>query len=353
MESVTGKQNITIIDVAQKAGLSSATAGRVLGGYGNVSGKARLKVMKAAKELGYMPNAIAQSMKSQVTKTIGVLVGNIANPFFSEIIHSIEVKGAEAGYSVIIANTGEDIDEEVKAIKTLYAKRIDGLIIATAQPNDMILDASKKRLYAGAVPVVYIDRELLNVNELTIKADNFSGSYEATRYLIQKGHENIGLIASIFTSTMYERIGGYKKALSDAGIPYHKEYIKIGSNASVEEGNRFTKELLAQNTELTALFVLNNITCTGALLALREMNRKIGRDISFIAWDDFELAKILDPPLTTVTQDPQKMGELAAEKLFEKINAKRENKEWLGESTIVLKTQMIERQSCCDINLLK
>ena len=86
---------------------------------------------------------------------------------------------------------------------------------------------------------------------------------------------------------------------------------------------------------------------------IAEMNRKIGRDISFIAWDDFELAKILDPPLTTVTQDPQKMGELAAEKLFEKINAKRENKEWLGESTIVLKTQMIERQSCCDINLLK
>ena len=351
MVGANGKKEITIREVALKAGVSQATVGRVIGGYGSVSEKTKLKVQKAIKAMHYVPNAIAQSMKSKNTNTVGVVVGNITNPFFSELVHAIEDVTAQAGFSLIISNTGEDIHEEIRALKMLHSKRIDGILVATTQNINVILDESIKPLYTGSVPTVYIDREIFSLGELCVKTDHFGGAYEATNYLIGKGHRKIGLIAGLPSiSTMHQRVEGYKKALEDHGIAFNPDYIVFGKLASIEEGERFTKEILMKHSELTALMPLNDLLCMGTLIALHDMQIKLPDDISVIGWDDFPLAKVFDPPISMMTQDTDKIGAIAAKKLLKKIHADACDENDLGEKRITLNTKFVERKSCKDLN---
>ncbi len=348
-DEATGRKENTIKEVAERAGVSQATVGRVVGGYGSVSKKTYEKVYKVIKEMGYVPNAIAQSMKSKSTKTIGVIVGNIANPFFSEIVYAIENRIAEAGFNLIISNTGEDVRREILSLEILHSKRVDGLIIATTQLSNKIFNEVEKKLYCGFIPTVYIDREIFSVNELCVKTDNFGGAYDAVSDFIRKGHKNIGIIAGVPTSTMEQRVDGYRKALSDHGIKFNEEFIRFSKIASIEEGKQFTKELLQKNKEITALFPLNNLICTGTLIALNEMNLRIPSNISLIGWDDFPLAAINNPPISMITQDTEKIGFLAAEKLLEIINSKECGNDLFGEKRITLKTHFIHRESCAKI----
>ncbi|BDF57518.1 LacI family transcriptional regulator [Christensenellaceae bacterium] len=350
MREIKNNNEVTIKEVAEKAGVSQATVGRVIGGYGSVSPKTRDKVLAAAKKLNYVPNAIAQSMKSKNTRTIGVVVGNIENPFFSEIVHAIERRSAEAGFHLIISNTGEIAEREVEALQLLHSKRVDGLIVATTQPANKVFDEREQRLYYGLIPTIYIDREIFGVNELCVKTDNFGGAYEVTKKFIENGHSKIGVLAGKKTSTMDQRVDGYRKALEDHGIAFNECYIDFGTEGSIEEGCNLTKRLLKNNKELTALFPLNSLICTGCLLALHKLEKKIAKDISLIAWDDFPLAKILDPPLSTMTQDTDKIGTVAIEKLLETIEGKEKGNELYGEKRITLKTRFIERESCAKIN---
>ena len=344
MNGVGGKKDITIIDVAKKAGVSQATVGRVIGGYGSVSEKTRKKVKKTIKELNYVPNAIAQSMKSKNTNTIGLIVGNVANSFFGEIAKSIDAVCTENHYNVIISNTGESIEGEINALKTLYSKRIDGLIIATAQRSNVILDDKIISLYTGSVPVVYIDSEIFSIDELCVKTDHFGGANKGTNYLLEKGHTKIGIITGLQTSPMEQRVDGYRKALENHGIEFKPEYVRFGNVIAIEEGRLCTKDLLEKNKELTAIFPLNNLLCIGALLAINELGLRIPDDISVIGWDDFALANILNPPLTVIAQDTNRIGKLAAEKLFEVM--REEQADAFGEKRITLGMQLIERGSC-------
>lgn len=342
------KKGITIKEVAEKAGVSQATVGRVIGGYGSVSPKTKEKVISTIKSLNYVPNAIAQSMKSKNTKTIGVVIGDVANPYFSELLHSIERVASREGYSVIISNTGEIIDQEIKALRTLISKRVDGVIIATTQRSDVALDPTIKPLYTGSVPMVYVDREIFSINELCVKSDHFGGAFNATNYLISRGHKKIGIIAGIHASTMYQRIDAYKKALEVNGIEYNPDYIRFGENASVQEGANFAKDLL-KNTDITAIISLNDLLTMGTLIALCEMEVRVPDEKSLIGWDDFPLASVFSPPVTVITQDVMRIGELATEKLLQGIKSNTIGQSADGEKRITLSTQLIERESCRDI----
>lgn len=345
-------KNITIKDVALKAGVSQATVGRVIGGYGSVSPKTKNKVLKTIESMNYVPNAIAQSMKRKNTNTIGIIVGNIANPFFSEIVNSVEKVLSEAGYSLLISSTGEDAEQEVKALKTLHSKQVDGLLIATTQKSDAKMDQGTRSLYTGTIPTVYLDREIFSIGELCVKTDHFGGAYDATSYLIKKGHRNIGVIAGIHASTMYQRIEGYKRALDDNDIEFNPDYIMFGKTASMEESDHFAREIL-KHKEVTALFLLNDLICMGALIALHDLQISIPDDISIIGWDDFPMAQILGPPITMVTQDTERIGKLGAEKLLERIHGKLSGEDVSGEKRITLGTQLLERGSCKDIIINK
>jgi len=343
------KKEYTIKDVAMLAGVSTATAGRVLGGYGSVSPKTAQAVLDAAEKLNYIPNAIAQSMKKRNTHTIGLIIANICNPFFSLIAKATEEQLSKHGYNVIICNTDEDIDRELSYMKTLYEKRIDGLMIASALKGNDKITNEIKRLYSGKIPTLIIDREISSLSLPTIASDNFSGAYDATNHLIRLGHKRIGVIGTTI-STLFDRVEGYKKALKDNNIPFDnrliaQEGIRHIQAGNVEEGRNVTlKMLTATHARPTALLVLNNLLTFGALQAIHELGMKIPDDIALIGWDDFDLAPVMNPPVTVVKQSTDNLAIIASNWMLQLIqepdNPINDNKK------IVIPTQLIVRGSC-------
>lgn len=344
------KKEYTIKDVANLAGVSTATAGRVLGRYGNVSHKTAKAVLEAAQKLNYTPNAIAQSMKKKNTKTIGLIIANICNPYFSSIAKATEEYMSKHGYNVIICNTDEDLDREITYIKTLYEKRVDGLMIASALKGNEKTAAELERIYNGSIPTLIIDREISGLSLPTVTSDNFGGAYDATSHLIRLGHKRIGVIGTTI-STLYQRVEGYKKALEDNGIPY-REYLIANKGVphiqagDVKEGKDVALQMLtAPDKRPTAILALNNLLTFGALQAIHELGLKIPDDIAFIGWDDFELATVMNPPVTVVKQLNDNLATIASNWLLQMIH-EPETPAQTDNRKIVLATQLIVRGSC-------
>ncbi|OXS55848.1 hypothetical protein B1A99_21720 [Cohnella sp. CIP 111063] len=344
------KKEYTIKDVAILAGVSTATAGRVLGGYGSVSSKTARSVMEAAQKLNYIPNAIAQSMKKRNTNTVGLIVANICNPYFSTIAKATEEHLAKHGYHVIICNTDEDLDKEISYIKTLYEKRIDGLMIATAFKGNEKISEEIGRMYDGKIPTLIIDREIAGLSLPTVTSDNFRGAYDATSHLIRLGHKRIGVIGTTI-STLYQRVDGYKKALTDNGIPLDQDLIANKGVPNLQAGDvREGKEiaihmLTSSKTKVTAILALNNLLTFGALQAIRELGLKIPDDVAFIGWDDFELATVMNPPITVVNQSTGDIAAIASSRLLQMMDEPAQD-EADRNRKVVLATQLIVRGSC-------
>jgi DNA-binding LacI/PurR family transcriptional regulator len=348
VEEASNKE-YTIRDVAHLAGVSTATAGRVLGGYGSASKKTMKAVLEAAEKINYIPNAIAQSMKKKNTYTIGLLIANIANPFYSTIARALEEHLMKQGYNMIICNTDEDLDREISYIKTLYEKRIDGIIIASVLKGSEMSRDEVNRIYNGSIPTIILDREIPDLELPTVTSDNFGGAYEATSHLIRMGHTRIGIIGTTI-STLSQRVEGYKKALDHHNIPFQESFIsdKDLTNiqvGDVKEGYNKTITMLTKNGKKpTAILALNNLLTFGALLAIQELGLNIPREIAIIGWDDFDLAPLLQPPLTVVRQNPFNIASITANRLLDLINGVG-----MQDSTdqkIVLSTQLIVRGSC-------
>ncbi|MHC1771332.1 MAG: LacI family DNA-binding transcriptional regulator [Flexilinea sp.] len=350
-DSDKGEKEITIKEVAKKSGLSQATVGRAIGGYGSVSKDTREKVLKAARELNYVPNSIAQSMKSKSTNTVGFVVGNISNSFFSELVHSAEQVATQAGFNLIISNTEENVYKEIEALKMLQSKRVDGLLIATAQRSEVILNDYEKKLYTGTVATVFVDREIFSLGELCVKTDHFGGAFEGTNYLIDKGHTKIGIITGSLTNSMSQRVDGYRRALQSKGVMVDEELIVICDMSSSHDACENMKTLIKKRPDMTAVFALNTILCIGVLQAFHELGVKVPDDISLLGWDDFPLASIMSPALTMITQNTELIGKIAMEKLIEEIRSGTKGRSLLGEKRITLKTEFIERESCKNLNL--
>jgi DNA-binding LacI/PurR family transcriptional regulator len=345
------KKDYTIKDVAILAGVSTATAGRVLGGYGSVSDKTAKAVLEAAQKLNYIPNAIAQSMKKRNTNTVGLIVANICNPYFSSIAKATEEHLSKRGYHVIICNTDEDLDSEISYIKTLYEKRIDGLMIASALKGNEKTADEIDRIYRGKIPTLIIDREIDGLALPTVTSDNFRGAYEATSHLIRLGHKRIGVIGTTI-STLYHRIEGYKKALEDNHIPFNEHLISNKGvpniqAGDVKEGKDIALQMLsAPETRPTAILALNNLLTFGALQAIHELGLNIPDDIAIIGWDDFELATVMNPPVTVVMQSTDNFATIASNQLLQMIHEPEILKKTDVNRKIVLATQLIVRGSC-------
>jgi len=343
-------KQITIKEVAEMAGVSVATAARVVGNYGSASAKTRKKVMSVVEELNFIPNQLAQGIKSKSTKTIGVIVGNIQNSFFGEMLDTIENCLQKAGYHMIVCNTNEDPDEEITNLKILHSKCVDGIIISTCQSSDKQFDANEKKLYCSNLPIVFIDREVFSLKELCVKTDHFGGAYEATNYLIKMGHEKIAVFAGKNISTMQQRIMGYEAALRDSNIEIDRELIRRENNSdNIKDTIISTKNLVSSRKDVTAIFALNNLLSTGVFIALKEIPIVIPDEVSFIGWDDFSFATVLTPPVSVVTQDMEKIATTATEKLLGMIESKDNWRDSFGEMRITLKTKFVERASCTSL----
>lgn len=298
-------------DVAQQAGVSVATVSHVLNGTRKVAVDTANRVRNAMAELDYLPDASAQSLRRRSTKAIGVLVSDIANPFFASLVRGVESRAREEAYSLLIGNTGETPADEAVYLQLLRRKRVDGLLVAPVGDGEAIA----RSLERGTC-VVLIDRELAGVEAPCVVSENHTGGRLATEHLLRHGHRRIGIILGLpDASTTAQRLSGYKQALADFGAPSCSKLVACGYSR-VKEGMKACRELLEQPEPPTAIFATNNLMTLGALQAIHTLGLRCPEEVSLVGFDDFEWVEAFDPPITTVAQDPYRIGYQAASALF-------------------------------------
>ena len=334
-------RTITIDDVAKLAGVSRATAGRVVGNYGSVSEKSRERVWDAVRQLDYQPNLIARGLRSQTTKTIAVIVGSIRNTYSTALVYAVEKEAQKKGYNVLICTTHEDIEKELKHLKDLNSRKVDGVILMSGYRADANMDKKYKEFYISKLPIVFVDRNIPGINRDVIQSENFDASYKATKYLMDMGHRKIGIIATSNFSTVQERIKGYKAAFANAGIEYDESLIASVDELSDKMCRKVCHEFLEEHPDITALYILNNSLCSGVLLDLKERQMKIPQDISLLVWDDEEYNELLD--ITTIEQPITEIGKQATRRLFELIGEPEETTDFECKK---LDPELIIRKSC-------
>ncbi|NSW76346.1 MAG: substrate-binding domain-containing protein [Candidatus Atribacteria bacterium] len=335
----------TIYDVAQRAGVSAMTVSRVLNGKKGVRPETRKRVLKAIEETGYIPNSLARSFTLQKTKTIGLVIADITNPFFTTLARGVENIAAKNQFSVIFCSTDEDREKEALYLEILVRKRVDGIILAPAtQKGD-----SLKSILIKRIPIVLVDRELKSPKNLDldiVKGDSVYGAYILTKHLLSLGHRRIGIVVgSREISTAEERVQGYKEALIEMGIPVEESLIKF-SSYSEEGGYTATKELLQMRERPTAIFGGNNFITVGAITAIKEAELRIPHDVALVSFGDIDFLSQIYPFFTVVTQPAYSMGVIAAELLIRKIEGRDKVKE---KREVVLKPELVIRESAGEL----
>ena len=309
------QMKVTMKDVAREAGVSTATVSHVINKTRFVEKETKDKVLRVMKKLDYYPNFAAQSLRSQKTKVIGLIVPDIANFFFTALIRGTENTLRKYGYNLILADSDENLEIEKEQVRVFNAKLIDGLIVAPASGDHAFLE----KLLNRNSPVVFINRKPQGYCPGDcVLVDNAEGAYKAVSALINKGHSRIGVITGVpGLTTSEERVEGYERALVDYGIKVDQNLIKIG-NSRYDGGYKLMKELLL-NSNITALFVVNNLMTIGAIQFLKEKHVKVPDELAIIGFDDYKWASITNPPLSVVKQPSRRIGEKASELLIRRI----------------------------------
>lgn len=327
-----------IQDVAKLANVSIATVSRVINNQGGVRKPTEERILKAIKELGYIRNAAARTIKSKETNTIGVIVPDIKNPFFPMVMAGIEMKAREKDYFTILSSTNESPIVEEKIIKNFVERGVDGVIITTANENGDQL----KLLQNQNIPIVAVDRSIKSFDVDTVLVDNLKGSYQAVQRLILQGHERIAIICGPQNTTPgQERYLGYKRALEEYGINLEEQYVVQG-DFSEQSGYFAARKLSELHARPTAIFSSNNLMTIGCMKALTDLDWKLGEEVSFIGFDDVDIATFLKPKLSVVARPMNAIGEIAFTLLHERIHFKGS----LPKREYSLTPELIIRESC-------
>ena len=326
---------VTLKDVARAAGVSQATAARALGGYGYASATARRRVQESAGRLGYTPNAVARALVSNATLTVGLVVGDIENPFFAAVARGLSDVLEAAGYTVLLANADEDPERERRALRALRSRRVDGLAVVPAP------GARLEEVVAAGVALVQLDRAVRGLAADAVLVDNSAGAAAAVSHLIGLGHRSIGIVCdSPQISSTAERIAGYRKALRAAGIEADPGLVSIGGPRQ-GEALRAAFDLLQRSDRPTAVFTASNFMTHGVLQAARELGLRIPSDLALVGFDDLDWTTLVDPPLTVVSQPVVELGRTAGERLLARIHG-----DTSPPRRVRLHTQLIVRGSC-------
>lgn len=324
-------RSTTIKDVARKAGVSAATASRVLSGHAATSEDARQAVREAAAELGFRPNAQARSLRKTSTQTIGLLLPDIRNPFFADLAHAVEQRAREFGYLTLFGNANESQQQQDSYLDVMLSQRVDGLIAA---PQGEARNLTG--LLAGEVPTVFVDRVVDGAAVPSVTADNAGGITDAVRHLAALGHRRIGYIAGPqSTSTGRERLQAYRAAAAETGVDADLVFLGDFQSASGAAGAR---RLLDLPVPPTALLAADSLMSIGAVGVCNERGLAIGPDLAFVAYDDIEAFTLLNPALTVIAHDVHAMGRLAVDLLLAEIAGNRP-------ASVVLPSTLIIRGS--------
>lgn len=310
----------TIVEVAQRAGVSIATVSNFIRGTKRVSPAVQARVKAAIRELDYYPNEIARSLKVKQTRMLGIVLPDITNPFFPEVIRGAEDSAYERGYFLVTANTDEQIGRERRVVSALRSYRVDGILLASAPGRDT---SHIQSAIASGLPVVCIDRPVSGVETDSVLLDNVRGAHECVRHLIQLGHRKIAIITGKLDAQIArERLSGYEKALQEADVAADPALILEGDFRD-ESGYRHGKQLLRGKSKATAVFVCNGVMTLGFLKALEESGKRCPEDIAVATFDDLAVDRSFHPHLTAVVQPSYEMGARAATILMDRIEGKR------------------------------
>lgn len=315
---------ITIKDIARALNLSVSTVSKALRGSHEIGEETKQAVLKYAREHNYKPNPIAQSLKKGHSRSIGVIVCNIDNNFFSQAIDGIESIAQSKGYNVIITQSRESYEKEVSNSDHISSRSVDGLIISLSAETKNI--DHLKRLHEKGLPIVFFDRVTDEIPTHRIIANNFKGAYEATRHLIQQGCRKIAHVTSSDSlSITAERLAGYKQALLDAGRSVDERYIKFCLHGGMirEETYQALAELLQLPEKPDAIFTASDRLSTTTLSQLRTMQIPIPCEIALVGFTNSTSADIFNPSLTSVIQPALEMGQQATEMLLSLIESRR------------------------------
>ncbi len=326
----------TIYDVAERAGVAPATVSRVINESGYVSEETRVRVRRAIDELRYTPNRLARGLRSKQTQTLGLIVTDITNPFWTTVARGAEDAASQAGFSVILCNTDESDAKQEQYVNLLLEKQVDGFLLVPATRDVTTVSLIQER----AVPIVVLDRRM-PIPVDTVRGDSEGGAHELTTHLLSLGHRRIALLGgSVDVPTAQERVVGYRRALDEAGIPVDESLI-LSRAFTQEAGYAMTQVVLKMKPRPTALFAVNNFIAIGAARALRDAKLRLPEDVALVSFDDLPTALIVEPFLTVAAQPAYEMGRLATELLMARIVG-----DVIGDhQEIILPTELIVRMS--------
>jgi LacI family transcriptional regulator len=310
----------TIREVAREAGVSVATVSHALSGKRPVSARTRGRIARAVERLGYRPNTIAAAMTTGRTQTLGVVVPDIANPFFGELLAAIERTAAERGYSVVASSSELDSELESRAVRALHDRRVDGVLYLPWSPKPT---AALAELADAGVAVVCLDEEVDGIPDRSsiVVVENERGGELAAEHLRELGHERAAVIAGpLELPTSRERLAGFRRALD---VP--RRLVRAASAYTIAAGREAAAALLRREPAPTALFCANDLIAAGALAAARERGLSVPDDLSVVGFDDSFFASVMTPALTTVRQPLARLGREAAEIAIDSIEGTRQD----------------------------
>ncbi|CAM3884716.1 LacI family DNA-binding transcriptional regulator [Aeromicrobium ponti] len=330
----------TIYDVAEKAGVSIATVSKVVNNTGRISDKTRNRVTEIMRELEYSPSSVAAALTGKKTFTIGVLVPDIANPFFAEVARALENHARETGYAIILCSTDYQREREQDYLELLLKKQVDGIILATEARDWKVF----KKLLDKKIPLLMFSIDHPSFSSHVVTTDDVRGGYLAGRYLLDKGHRNFAVIAEVNRASGRLRLEGFKQSLADEEIVLDKDSV-VYSKSRVEEAKEAAKQILTLKNRPTAVFASTDLIAAVFLNEARKHNVSIPGDISVIGFDNTIHAEIADPGLTTIAQPTDELARYAIHQLLKSIE-----KPNLSGHRIMLAPELVERYSVRDLN---
>ena len=333
---MTFKDRPKIKDVAKLAGVSPASVSLALNEKPYVRKEVKERIYRAVEDLGYRPNIVARSLRKKKTGIIGLVLSDIANPFYPEIARGVEERAREYGFNVILCNTDNDPSQERNSIEILLSRQIDGLIITSARSTDNL-----KEYLREDCPIVLVNRDPFPGRFDFVGIDNISSARMVVNHLIKLGHQRIAFIEGEPASpASFGRYEGYTRALGEAGISVQENYVKVGY-LKYESGYRVAISFLGEVPPPTAVFCANDMMALGAIDACAEKRMKVPQDVAIVGFDDMWVASLKNVQLTTVRQPRYQMGVKAVDLMIERITGKRSEIK-----RVILPTKLVIRGTC-------
>lgn len=335
---------IRLKDIAKKLGLSPATVSKALNGSNEISEPTKQRVLHTARLLNYTPNQIAVNLRSQQSKTIGVIIPTTAHYFFSQVIDGILERAEKEGYFVIIVQSNEKLTLEKQQVNLLLEKRVDGILMSLS--NDTNEFAHLKKILSKGIPLVLFDKIEQSINCSKVRIDDFEAAYKAVTYLISKGHRKIAHFRGDFSpKNLSYRFDGYRQALIDNNIEFDSSLVySCNSNRGYEGGYNCAKKAILEHSEINAIFASTDLAAIGVVKYLLEQKIRIPEDVAIFGFSNWFMTSAILPQISTVNQPAYDMGITATEILLNEIKCIK-NKSAVVFKEIVLPTELVLRES--------